>query len=343
MDTGSSKTDVTINERIISRIYTIIRSFFYQIAQHTFEKIPDNQKEKKATNVIKRYRDQSTFSGVCWGIVGVAASILPRPESNLRFYYGIWIVVTFVYVGILIISRMEMGIWQEILDTFKLVRTDALDLENKQLKETIEVLNSKIAVVQKDRNRLMEIKSVTALVETKRKQGKQDDIQNMLILRILTNLGPGEYSVALYHSYDKEYILDEYESNRDNREYPSLYKRVINRQDKKYRRHYSNKCLFSEDKGMHCFSSKTEVAQNLKGDISDINQYANYCFSMGGHRLLLEIIAYKNTTFSCTDINDYFKNLFDTYIPILELFLDLDKGVKAMKSDISKMNSKEGA
>ncbi|MBU5430059.1 hypothetical protein KQI22_08305 [Kineothrix sp. MSJ-39] len=314
----------------IKEKYRKIRSVFESSARQSLERMAVEHKEKYAAKLVSHYRNINAWLGVVGPIlVSLLFSIYTKPDAsvekiNIVIYYIIIIGSVWVCIFLFTITFLQKDVWEAILSEYDMNQQEIIKRQLSEEKKKNEELIFKTQILEDDKNRLLEFKSVTALLESNRNRGK--NIQSILLQRILTVLGNGEYSVALYHSYDREYVLDEYESTRIKLETPTSLKKLLKKDDNenKYKSYYSAECLFEEKNGRHCKKNREEIKDSLKGNIKDINQYACYNYEMGKtHNILLEIIAYNDTKFSYEDddIDGYFDKIFGCYMPLIEMFV----------------------
>lgn len=294
-------------------------------AQQAFSECDDSEKEEKALKMVSRYDARCTRCGGFYAIIVGSTTSIVSAIFNKKLILFIGILLLIVYSIIYLVSNMEKDIWQEILDEYRTALNKKKDNTIKDLEESNVKLLEKMKYLESDRNRLSEFMTVAALLESKRREGDINYVSQTLVSRMLTVLGLGEYSVALYHLSEDRYILYEYETTQNTHKKPSSYKKVIERSDSKYKNHFVYNCIFERSPEKHIFHNKAEVKRGLVGDVDDIRQYANIFIKFDhNHGILLELIAYKETCFGSEGdyCDEYLTSFFDTYVPLLELFLD---------------------
>ena len=333
----SENTKETDKLRWAKSIYRKVEGYFESSASRSLGILQDEIKEDFVKERYIHYRDFNAWVGVIGPvIISVLLTIVSKPDKTekwfavipkIPFYWILIIGVQIICVFVFSMSFLQKNVWENILEVFKedkyREKDDIIEKLNSEKKE----LGLENAILKTDVDRLQEFQSVTAYVESKRKNGQVQSISNALIQRVLSSLGPGEFSVSLYHSYNNEYLLDEYETTRIKQENPSSLNKIIKKTDKKYVGFFSNRCLFQKVGGKHCFSTREDIKRELTGNIGDINQYA--CCNIEiekAHNILLEIIAYNETFFAYDKLDDdgmnhYFDILFGKYIPLIEMFI----------------------
>lgn len=318
---------------LVKRAYRYVRGLFERSARSTLEKYDESKIEKYAEDFCSHYRSSNAWWGVIGPIfLGLLYLLVPNPDSNAKIlgvssvaiYYSFIIIATIIVVILFSVSFLQKDVWTIVLSEIKNKQENKLIEKLKTTEDENNKLILKNRILEEEKDRLLEFMNVTALIEGRRNKGEEPRIQECIILLILQALGTGEYSVGLYHSYNKDYKLDEYDSTKLDQNNPSCLGKIISKNNAKYQHFFSTKCLFEKTRGQHCIATRDEVKEKLVGDIGEINQYACYNLPFEKkHNILLEIIAYNDTSFKCEveGMDAYFDGLFKKYMPIIKIFI----------------------
>lgn len=287
---------------------------------------PDIQEDMIKDN-IRRYKILNALAGVlgpfCFSVLIV---LWPRP-SGTELYFGFQAltiyVISVLVVGLLIIYLiirpfLIKDVWEHLWDAREKDERDSLKNKLDELSKTYDALLNTNAVQD-------ERLSLIAYLD----DNPNNNPIECLVKRIHSRLGSGEYSVGVYIADKNNYTLAEYtESRLSGDRKPSAYKRVLKGTGSKHKKYHFFKCLYENEKGMHCFFDKKDINKDsFDGDFQDINQYVCYWFKKDReYNLLLEIIAYNNSTFDklSPTREKFFKNLFLAYVPVFTKYVSAE-------------------
>ena len=321
---------VTEKKRFIARIYQKIRAVFEKSAVEKLEEISDfTIKMKTAEKLASRYRNRNAWSGVMGPmLVGAVISLFP---SGYRKYFFMPLTGWHNFISVLCIlyfvvtfswSFMHKDIYEKYVMNLQSKEKERVKKENEATIDQLTKENTRL----KEENKGLNFFSTTCTAIAHEKLKNNFRVNEHLVGLIINELGYGEFSVGLYIANKENYKMDAHKSTQKGGDNPSMLGEVHSKNDYKYKDYCFMKYLFSNEEGTHFLPTKEKVAEEFKGNVIGINQYACCNIREGKNkRLLLEIIAHNETSFGDEDkMKTYIEKIVRKYLPVIRQFIDYD-------------------
>ena len=305
--------------------------------------IEDFDPSKRENKLIKKEHTYKKRFSLCSTIgpfaISMVAVLLPKFPAGTRLWLfsgdfiwsGILVILTLGVVAYIVYSFFIHDIYEELLKDY---RTDRI----KELEKEVTVLKNKNDHLENRKNGLEKSRTIVASIEN-----SKDNPQKTLADRIFCELGSGEYSVGVYYTDEQYYTLDIFFDSRNFKDQPYCYEQVLHKEQYKKHSNYAfYKALFEMGDAKYCFLEKEKVKDVLRGDTSNINQYA--CCAVvieKKYHILLEIIAYGKTEINkeqYASTKERVRLLFSDYIGHFKKYT---KG-EAIKKILEKKGKKNG-
>lgn len=247
--------------------------------------------------------------------------VLPKENTNIIFKICPYIIFVLFVCGYEYYI-FKLKIWYTVND----------NMMNKKFKKVSEAninVDELKADIDKKRTQLIKTRTLLSIICKKVSENYNiKELTEVVALDILSSLdGNGKYSIAIYESYLDKFWMPCFQTNVEGYNSPKLYEKGVTEvRNNSFKKYCSYKCLHGkESMSVMLLKTKEDVKNNLFSASEEYSQYACYSLKLSkNHKILLEFVAYGDDTFSSEDSFDhYFRNLFELYIPILQVVFSI--------------------